>query len=205
MTDRLPLLSRAKDKQDAETNADNDSLDEENENNEIDEGPFELTDTHRIAIRFIRMMKFLVARRKFKEALRPYDVKDVIEQYSAGHVDMLARIKLLQNRVECILGLNSRPENANIQISTKDNTNQYINRQSMNARLILVEKKVEQIDGKLDLILQRLPRASPVLHIEENTLNAPLLDVQQKATMKEYQSKRKIQFRNQKDIIEEKD
>ena len=61
------------------------------------------------------------------------------------------------------------------------------------------------LDGKLDLILQRLPRASPVLHIEENTLNAPLLDVQQKATMKEYQSKRKIQFRNEKDIIEEKD
>ena len=51
-------------------------------------------------------------------------------------------------RVECILGLNSRPENANIQISTKDNTNQYINRQSMNARLILVEKKVEQIGKK---------------------------------------------------------
>ena len=51
-------------------------------------------------------------------------------------------------RVECILGLNSRPEHANIQISTKDNTNQYINRQSMNARLILVEKKVEQIGKK---------------------------------------------------------
>ena len=54
-------------------------------------------------------------------------------------------------RVECILGLNSRPENANIQISTKDNTNQYINRQSMNARLILVEKKVEQIGKKLTM------------------------------------------------------
>ncbi|KAJ3595494.1 hypothetical protein NHX12_004797 [Muraenolepis orangiensis] len=50
--------------------------------------------TLKLVIRAQRIMMFLLNKKRFKETLRPYDVKDVIEQYSAGHLDMLCRIKI---------------------------------------------------------------------------------------------------------------
>ncbi|KAF7248799.1 Potassium voltage-gated channel subfamily KQT member 2 [Varanus komodoensis] len=58
----------------------------------------DLTPGLKVSIRAVCVMRFLVSKRKFKESLRPYDVMDVIEQYSAGHLDMLSRIKNLQSR-----------------------------------------------------------------------------------------------------------
>jgi hypothetical protein len=34
----------------------------------------------------------------FQQARKPYDVRDVIEQYSQGHLNMMVRIKELQRR-----------------------------------------------------------------------------------------------------------
>nr|XP_023696269.1 potassium voltage-gated channel subfamily KQT member 1-like [Paramormyrops kingsleyae] len=57
-----------------------------------------LSNAHRSAVRVMRRMQYFVARRKFQQARKPYDVRDVIEQYSQGHLNMMVRIKELQRR-----------------------------------------------------------------------------------------------------------
>uniref|UniRef100_A0A3Q3WP61 Uncharacterized protein n=1 Tax=Mola mola TaxID=94237 RepID=A0A3Q3WP61_MOLML len=95
----------------------------------------------RVTIRAICIMKFLVSKRRFKESLRPYDVMDVIEQYSAGHLDMLSRIKNLQSRVDQIVGKSPKSDGE----TAED--------QSMMGRLVKVEKQVHGMDRKLDFLV----------------------------------------------------
>uniref|UniRef100_A0A6Q2ZCK5 Potassium voltage-gated channel, KQT-like subfamily, member 5b n=1 Tax=Esox lucius TaxID=8010 RepID=A0A6Q2ZCK5_ESOLU len=99
-----------------------------------------------------RIMKFHVAKKKFKETLRPYDVKDVIEQYSAGHLDMLCRIKSLQTRVDQILGKGQIPLDKKIRdklLSEGD----LIEDMSMLGRVCKVERQVQSIESKIDSLL----------------------------------------------------
>ncbi|CAJ1055314.1 potassium voltage-gated channel subfamily KQT member 2-like isoform X3 [Xyrichtys novacula] len=95
----------------------------------------------KVTIRAICIMRFLVSKRRFKESLRPYDVMDVIEQYSAGHLDMLSRIKNLQSRVDQIVGKGPKPDGD----AAED--------PSMMGRLVKVEKQVLCMDRKLDFLV----------------------------------------------------
>uniref|UniRef100_A0A672GF17 Potassium voltage-gated channel, KQT-like subfamily, member 5a n=1 Tax=Salarias fasciatus TaxID=181472 RepID=A0A672GF17_SALFA len=99
-----------------------------------------------------RIMKFHVAKKKFKETLRPYDVKDVIEQYSAGHLDMLCRIKSLQTRVDQILGKGQIP----VDKKPRDKLHpdgESMEGMSMLGRVCKVERQVTSIESKLDSLL----------------------------------------------------
>ncbi|XP_015252400.1 PREDICTED: potassium voltage-gated channel subfamily KQT member 4-like isoform X8 [Cyprinodon variegatus] len=106
----------------------------------------------KVVIRAVRIMKFHVAKKKFKETLRPYDVKDVIEQYSAGHLDMLCRIKSLQTRVDQILG------KGQIAVDKKPRDKLHhdgdsLEGMSMLGRVCKVERQVSSIETKLDSLL----------------------------------------------------
>ncbi|KAM4588070.1 potassium voltage-gated channel subfamily KQT member 2-like isoform 4-T4 [Odontesthes bonariensis] len=112
--------------------------------------PQDLTPGLKVTIRAICIMRFMVSKRKFKESLRPYDVMDVIEQYSAGHLDMLARIKNLQARVDQIVGRGTpiadkdRPKAAGEEVPEDP---------SMMGRLGKVEKQVLSMERKLDFLV----------------------------------------------------
>ncbi|KAF7234831.1 Potassium voltage-gated channel subfamily KQT member 3 [Varanus komodoensis] len=85
--------------------------------------------TLKVVIRAVRILQFRLYKKRFKETLRPYDVKDVIEQYSAGHLDMLSRIKYLQTRIDMVFapGAPSTPKHKK---SLKGGTFSYPSQQS---------------------------------------------------------------------------
>uniref|UniRef100_A0A672PKM6 Potassium voltage-gated channel subfamily KQT member 5-like n=1 Tax=Sinocyclocheilus grahami TaxID=75366 RepID=A0A672PKM6_SINGR len=99
-----------------------------------------------------RIMKFHVAKKNFKETLRPYDVKDVIEQYSAGHLDMLCRIKSLQTRVDQILGRGQMPMDKKVREKLLSDGD-ILEDVSMLGRVCKVERQVQSIEAKVDSLL----------------------------------------------------
>ncbi|XP_024124453.1 potassium voltage-gated channel subfamily KQT member 3 [Oryzias melastigma] len=127
--------------------------------------------TLKLVIRAVRIMQFLLNKKRFKETLRPYDVKDVIEQYSAGHLDMLCRIKYLQTRIDMILAPGnpltpkskksqktpfSYPANQSPRHESylaKTTTMPDTDDQSMMGRFVRVERQVEDMEKKLDFLV----------------------------------------------------
>ncbi|XP_016838504.1 potassium voltage-gated channel subfamily KQT member 1 isoform X7 [Nasonia vitripennis] len=103
----------------------------------------QLTNQHKAAIRAIRKLKYFVARKKFREALKPYDVKDVIEQYSSGHADLLNRVRNLHFRLDQILGKQGS--------KARD---VYASKISLASRIVKVERQVDDIEMKLDQLIE---------------------------------------------------
>ncbi|XP_066234957.1 potassium voltage-gated channel subfamily KQT member 1 isoform X2 [Saccopteryx leptura] len=109
----------------------------------------QLREHHRATIRVIRRMQYFVAKKKFQQARKPYDVRDVIEQYSQGHLNLMVRIKELQRRLDQSIGKPS----LFIPVSEKSKDR---GSNTIGARLNRVEDKVTQLDQRLVLITDML-------------------------------------------------
>ncbi|XP_049579591.1 potassium voltage-gated channel subfamily KQT member 1 isoform X2 [Syngnathus scovelli] len=106
-----------------------------------------LSHAQRSAVKVLRRMQYFVARKKFQQARKPYDVRDVIEQYSQGHLNMMVRIKELQRRLDGTLG---KP---GMFLPGKGEDKEF---PTIGARLIRLEDKVYQMDQKMDSVLRML-------------------------------------------------
>ncbi|XP_070687092.1 potassium voltage-gated channel subfamily KQT member 1 [Pempheris klunzingeri] len=112
----------------------------------------QLSHAQRSAVKVLRRMQYFVARKKFQQARKPYDVRDVIEQYSQGHLNMMVRIKELQRRLDGTLG---KP---GMFLPGKGEDKEY---PTIGARMIRLEDKVHQMDQKMDSVLQILMEQFP--------------------------------------------
>ncbi|XP_053251251.1 potassium voltage-gated channel subfamily KQT member 3 isoform X1 [Podarcis raffonei] len=127
--------------------------------------------TLKVVIRAVRILQFRLYKKRFKETLRPYDVKDVIEQYSAGHLDMLTRIKYLQARIDMIFapGPPSTPKHKKSQkggafpypSQQSPRNDPYVAKastvdpedQSMMGKFVRVERQVHDMGKKLEFLV----------------------------------------------------
>ncbi|XP_060710969.1 potassium voltage-gated channel subfamily KQT member 5 [Hemiscyllium ocellatum] len=147
----------------------------------------ELTSVLKTVIRAIRIVKFHVAKRKFKETLRPYDVKDVIEQYSAGHLDMLCRIKSLQSRVDHMLGRGQLTTDKRSREKVPPDINA-TDDLSMMGRVVKVEKQVQSIESKLDCLLDIYRQCLQTGSVSALTLASLQMPVFESDQTSDYQS-----------------
>ncbi|XP_076594643.1 potassium voltage-gated channel subfamily KQT member 1.1 [Chaetodon auriga] len=109
----------------------------------------QLTESHRKAIRVIQRMRYFVAKRKFQQARKPYDVRDVIEQYSQGHLHLMVRIKELQRRLDQSLGKITLFQTSSDRAKDKGNN-------SIGSRLNRMEDKITHMDQTLNRVAESL-------------------------------------------------
>ncbi|KAL1007641.1 hypothetical protein UPYG_G00089400 [Umbra pygmaea] len=109
----------------------------------------QLQATHRAAIQVILRMRYFVSKKRFQQARKPYDVRDVIEQYSQGHLNLMVRIKELQRRLDQSLGKLTLFQTSSDKAKDKG-TN------TIGSRLNRMEEKIQHMDQTLNRIAESL-------------------------------------------------
>ncbi|XP_023698047.1 potassium voltage-gated channel subfamily KQT member 1-like isoform X1 [Paramormyrops kingsleyae] len=111
----------------------------------------QMQESHRVAIRVVQRMRYFVAKKKFQQARKPYDVRDVIEQYSQGHLNLMLRIKELQRRLDQSLG-----KLPLFQTSSERSKDKGAN--TIGSRLARMEDKITHMEKSLGYVTQALQR-----------------------------------------------
>ncbi|XP_026793472.3 potassium voltage-gated channel subfamily KQT member 1.1 isoform X2 [Pangasianodon hypophthalmus] len=128
----------------------------------------ELRETHRAAIRVIQRMRYFVAKKRFQQARKPYDVRDVIEQYSQGHVNLMMRIKELQRRLDQSLGKMSLFQTSSERARDRGTNTIGSRLNRMEDKITHMDKTLNRIAESLNLLLKRESDVSSVAGVVQS-------------------------------------
>lgn len=116
------------------------------------------------AHKFLALVQLFVARNRFRELMRPLDVKMVMQSYSDGQTEVLLRTKLIQQSIEELTRRvemsENRVGNMSMRVETKQNTfEQRINHirqllESCHRQLLANHLLVELLRGNNNRLLQ---------------------------------------------------
>ena len=107
-----------------------------------------------LAIRMIRMIKYHVAKRKFRQAHKPYNFKDIMDENAQGNLKVMYTLADIQRRLDQTLGL---PKSYPIVLSDKEREQLTLNAkvQRLETKLIGLEKQTNRVITLLEELYQR--------------------------------------------------
>jgi hypothetical protein len=116
--------------------------------------PEDLDANQRIAIRMLRVIKYHVAKRKFRQAHKPYDFKDIMDENAQGNLKVMYTLADIQRRLDQSLGL---PKAYPIVLSDKDREQLTLNGkvQRLETKLNGLERQTNRVIALLEELCQR--------------------------------------------------
>ncbi|CAF0848458.1 unnamed protein product [Rotaria sordida] len=114
----------------------------------------DLNSSQRIAIRMIRVIKYHVAKRKFRQAHKPYNFKDIMDENAQGNLKVMYTLADIQRRLDQTLGL---PKSYPIVLSDKEREQLTLNAkvQRLETKLTGLERQTNRVISLLEELCQR--------------------------------------------------
>lgn len=125
------------------------------------ENPMQIFKQHAlkgIAIKFVTLAQFAIARNRFRELMRPLDLKTVVQSYRDGQTEVLLRSKLLQQCVEELGRRLEKNENRIANMSMRLETKQNV-----------AHQRLDNIAHMLEEINRRLLANNVLIHLNRNS------------------------------------
>ena len=135
----------------------------------------DLEDSQRVAIRMIRIIKYHVAKRKFRQAHKPYNFKDIMDENAQGNLKVMYTLADIQRRLDQTLGL---PKSYPILLSDKEREQLTLNAkvQRLETKLTGLERQTNRVISLLEELYQRSTNGNKDLLLNNNNRTSTVVE-----------------------------